>query len=479
MAGIRIEGNASGNVGEVDVNHNVFVNPPLVPTQSGFVALTSEVDPGVVTGSRLMRNLEATAEQRLRIAMDTPVFGVQFPGAAIDTSIWFQSATTQTIVQGSNYLTLNNSAINTINTYCLVKSYRAFPIYANSTTYFDCALQFNQGPVTNNTTEWGFGLVSTNASPTDGVFFRMNSVAEFRAVVSTAGVETTVLMANNLLTNGQVTRFMIAITDLGAEFYINNNLVASIPITTTNADGVIVATPEQPIFFRVINVGVAPPTPTQMKISYVGVVLQEFQTAKPWSNIMAGMGGMGPQGQTGGTMGSTALFTNNLAAGAGAAATNTTAALGSGLGGQFSLQPILAVPTDGIISSYQVPAGTNALEGKTLYITGVHITGVVSTVLVGGAVFGLWSLAFGHTAVALNTGEAAGTKAPRRLPLGIQTWAAAAAVGVQADRDIHIQFNSPIVVQPGEFVQTVMKNVGVVTTSGVITFLISFDSYWE
>ena len=113
MAGIRVEGNASGNVGEVDVNHNTFVNPPLVNTQSGFVSLTSEVDPGVVLGSRLMRNLELTAEQRLRVAFDTPLLSAQFPGAAVDTSIWFQGATTMTIVQGSQYLTLNNSSIVT------------------------------------------------------------------------------------------------------------------------------------------------------------------------------------------------------------------------------------------------------------------------------------------------------------------------------------------------------------------------------
>ena len=55
---------------------------------------------------------------------------------------------------------------------------------------------------------------------------------------------------------------------------------------------------------------------------------------------------MSYQGQTGQTLGSTALYTNNLAAGAGAVMTNTTAALGSGLGGQFSALPTLAVGTD-------------------------------------------------------------------------------------------------------------------------------------
>ena len=191
---------------------------------------------------------------------------------------------------------------------------------------------------------------------------------------------------------------------------------------------------------------------------------------------------MGYQGPTGGTMGSTALYTNNHAPGAGTAATNTTAALGSGLGGQFSLLPTLAANTDGIISSYQVPLGTTAVPGKSLYVKGVYIRGIVTTVLAGNAtpVILLWSLAFGHNTVTLATAsDTAVLKSPRRIPLGIQTWAAAAAVATQADRDISIQLVSPVVVQPGEFIQTVAKNVGVVTTSGVITFLIAIDSYWE
>jgi hypothetical protein len=55
---------------------------------------------------------------------------------------------------------------------------------------------------------------------------------------------------------------------------------------------------------------------------------------------------MSYQGQTGQTLGSTALYTNSQAAGAGAAMTNTTAALGSGLGGQFAALPTLAISTD-------------------------------------------------------------------------------------------------------------------------------------
>jgi hypothetical protein len=87
-----------------------------------------------------------------------------------------------------------------------------------------------------------------------------------------------------------------------------------------------------------------------MKVSATNVTLGEMNNSQAWSHVLSGAGGMGYQGQTGGTLGSTALYTNNLAPTAGVAMTNTTAALGSGLGGQFSALPTLAVNNDGIIT---------------------------------------------------------------------------------------------------------------------------------
>jgi hypothetical protein len=177
-------------------------------------------------------------------------------------------------------------------------------------------------------------------------------------------------------------------------------------------------------------------------------------------------------------MGTTALYSNSLAAGAGLAATNTTAALGSGLGGQFTVLPTLAVGTDGIISSFQNPAAAAAVQGRTLYIRGVRIQGAVVVALTGGNVLYAYSLAFGHTAVSLATAEAAGTKAPRRIPLGYENYVVTAPAGTLG-QGVYMAFNAPIAVNPSEFVQIVAKNMGVVTTLGAISIQITFDSYWE
>ena len=115
-----------------------------------------------------------------------------------------------------------------------------------------------------------------------------------------------------------------------------------------------------PISFRSYNNAPVTGTAQIMKVGGVNVSLSDMNQTKAWAHVMAGAGGMSYQGQTGQTLGSTALYTNNLAAGAGAVMTNTTAALGSGLGGQFAALPTLAISTDGILSSYQVPVGTSA-----------------------------------------------------------------------------------------------------------------------
>lgn len=146
-------------------------------------------------------------------------------------------------------------------------------------------------------------------------------------------------------------------------------------------------------------------------------------------------------------MGSLALYVNNANPTA-AVPTNTTAALGVGLGGQFWETDTLAVNTDGIIQSYQVPAGTVNVQGKRLVIRGIYIDTFVQTALTGGGYNEVWTLNFGHTAVSLATGEAATTKARRVIPIGSRTVASAAAALTQLPRLNLDMGDNPVFVNP-------------------------------
>ncbi len=181
-------------------------------------------------------------------------------------------------------------------------------------------------------------------------------------------------------------------------------------------------------------------------------------------------------------MGSTAALSN--AAIAAAAALSNTAALVTGLGGSAAILPTfatvgLSAAGDGIVFSYQNPAGSINQTPRTLIITGVQVSSVCSTTLVGGPVNYSFSLAFGGTAVSLATAESATAKAPRRLAMGSQNYASAAAAGTTGGADIVRVMQSPIVVNPGEYIQLCARNLGSVTTAGVIVVSCGFDCYWE
>jgi hypothetical protein len=302
----------------------------------------------------------------------------------------------------------------------------------------------------------------------------------FRCVVNTGGSE---IVSDDLIasfpTYGTTNDYLVVLSEKTVEFWINDVLVST--LTRQSTAGATTASMNLPLFIRNYNSGVTS-TAQLIKVGYVNVSQGDLNTNKPWSHVIAGAGGMAYQNQTGaGSFGSAGNLTNSQGTASTAAMTNTTAALGTGLGGQFSTFPTLAVPTDGILSSIQLPAGTATVPGKSLYITGVKVHGAVTQLLVGGPVLYAYTLSFGNTAVSLATTETNGTvKAPRRIALGFETFAANAAVGVLGSpTGCYMAFNSPVVVQPGEFVQVTAKNLGTVTTGGIITFLVTFDGYLE
>ena len=145
--------------------------------------------------------------------------------------------------------------------------------------------------------------------------------------------------------------------------------------------------------------------------------------------------------------------------------------------------PTLAAASDGIVFSYLNPAPTINVTGRNLVIRGINVQGAVSVILAGGPVIYAYAVAFGHTALSLATAETgsfvtATAHAPRIVPIGIESYAATAAVGALGS-GCTLQLANPIVVLPGEYVALLARNIGVVTTTGAITIVAAFDAYWE
>lgn len=481
MSGLRISGDTSGNVAEVSVNKDLKVVTPMINTQAGYTVQTTSSDEGTVTGIRYNINPESSTDYKQRVGLDTFVFNEFFPGTVLNSNIWTAPVTTMTATVAAGFINLNAAASVASGGVARLSSYRNFPVFGAVKTYFESTLQFSRAPVTNNISEWGLAFATGVAAPTDGAIFRFNATGEFRCVVINNGVEiqSNSLDFNSLIGNNTTANFIISMGTAGVHFWINDILVAVILLTV--GGGNTISSCNLPIMYRTYNTAVTA-SAQSIKIGNVNITFGDNNYTKPYPHQVAGAGYHSSLTQTGAAViGQTAVWANGANPTA-AVPTATTAALGAGLGGIFIANINgLAVTTDFIVQSYQVPVGTAVIPGKSLYVTGIRVS-AVNGVVANGAGPTTWALAlaYGHTAVSLATAEAAGTKAPRRIPLGVQSLINAAAVGQPASPDIAYSLSTPIVVQPGEFIQTIMRFIANNSAATeAVNFYITFEGYFE
>lgn len=445
---------------------------------AGFVTLAVESDAGTVLGGRTVKPLKVSWDSRLRVGFDTLLFVDRFVDSSPQNTAIYNSVTS-TMTNGvlSGWLLLN-SGLNTSNgTYAKYQTYRSFPVYHGFGTKFTCYGGFDSIP-TNNVAEIGLGIAATNATPTDGLFFRLSGTNLY-AVKNNAGTEVlSSAISTGLISTGVTHKFEIDIQQDRAIFSIDNSYVSTMGLTTGSILGSegMTASNELPLLLRTYNFGV-PSSAQRIRVSSVIVSQQDANTFKPYDSISNGLGLIGSQGQTGQPMGSTALYPNNFVPTA-ASGSNTVAALGSGLGGLFIWNADVGSHLeDYIIDSYAIPAGTSTVPGKCLYIHGVRI-GTTNLALTAGPIANAFLLAYGHTSESLATSETATSKAPRFLPLGTVGMPNAAAAGSQY-RTISFNFQAPVVVNPGEYVAVVSRFFAGSGLALNAEYNIGFDSSWE
>lgn len=486
---VIIKSGSSGNLAGVDADGNLKVTTPQVtttagvenPDQVGAIRMFSEVDPGTVTGEATLISPEADSDFRLRVATDTIFDDETFNYTAQNTGKHNNQTSTMTFSYGTGGLLTNSASTTSNTTGCSIATYAMFPFFSSGVQKYDqFELSFSAQPVANTIVDWGsFHRPTSNPyAPTDGVYFRLTSAGVF-GVINHNGTETTTSPFTFTYNNGEVYRFLILSSNSHVEFWINDILYGTIETPVGQAQPFMSAA--LPIALRHTIAGGAAGGVFQVTLRGYGVSVGGANIVRESGEIGNGMFGS-YQGLSGGTMGTLANYANSTNPTA-AVPTNTTAALGSGLGGQFWETASLALTTDGIICSYQVPAGTVSIPGKRLKINGIYLQSYIQTVIVGGPFVSQYSLAFGHTAVSLATAEAATTKAARRVPLPpftqLVTAAQAVSTMVSQPGGSYMALTNPVYVNPGEFVALVTKHVGTVGTSGTIAHVVSFVYSWE
>lgn len=495
MSGFRIEGNVSGNVAEVDSSHNIYVRTPGYDSTGASVgggpangnAMFSENDAGTATGTRYVASPETDDDYRLRMANDFILDTETFNYAAQNTGKHTYSTSTMTFTWATSGLTSNGSGITTTGTGATFGTYAEFPMLGAQHIYCETEASLTAATTTNMIID--FGLFrrgsSTAYAPGDGVYFRLNP-SGWIGVVNYNGVETTVNLSAFTHTINQKYQFVISITQRDVEFWIDNVLYGH--LATPSGQGQPFLSATLPFSIRHANTGTAG--------AVIQLVVNNYNVCNGGMIVNRTLGEIGNaalgsyQGLSGGTMGQLIAGTvtsGTLVKPTAAVPSNTSlvANLPNSLGGRIweQLTSGLAGNTDGIFVSYTVPAGTVSVQGKRLKVTGIKLSGMVSTVVVGGPAYTEWYIAFGHTADSLATTESATSKAPRRvmLPELTTNMGAAAAAGTLLVQPAYVSmFDQPIYVNPGERIALVgNKTITTAISSGVLSFTYQFIYSWE
>lgn len=479
MANINTGGSTAG-IADVNSDYELQVALSKTITKAGYVAAIAENDDGSLFGSKTVGSLKTSYNDRLQVGLSTPLFNYTFNATAQDTGQLRYVTSTMTTTWTGTGMLLNTSSSTASGNGTMVSTWRQFALNKYGGILFDFELLLTAALLANQEITCGwFPFGTGTAVPTEGVYFKLTNAGLFGFTnfnSSEANVTGLMATAESFAAN-TVYKISMVVYEHKVFFLRDGVLLANGILDIPVAVGQSTGTGCFPVSTQFRNTAIVSGAPVaQCRITDVAVTQLDANLGLNLPTVQASLGLMGGQGANGGTMGSTALYGNNLAVGAGAALSNTVATGFIGLGGQFAVLPTLTVGTDGIVCSYQNPAGGINQTPRTLLIYGVRIQGVVTTILAGGPVIYAYSLAYGHTTVSMATAEGVAAKAPRREALGIESYATNAAVGTVGGQGIYIQFAQPRVVNPGEFIAVCAKNLGTVTTTGAIVILVTFDA---
>lgn len=430
---------------------------------AGYVAIATENDAGLArSNARYMGEPEATRDSRLRIAIDTVLFDDSFPGAALSSAVWQTTLSTMTVAVASGRLSLNSGNSLASAAVARVQSYATFPLYGSAATYLEFDYANTGGPQTaGHIVEIGFGYAATTATPTVGAYFKWDGDV-LRAVLNFNGTEVTsdVAVAYTPAV-GDFAHYVVEWTEDAVVYWVDDIAVAIIERPSTNGNATVIR--RLPILFRHYNNG-AVAQAIQPQLSSVSVGLGEMDAGIMDTTRAAISGRSTMQGQPGGTMGSTANYANSAAPAA--ATLSNTAAGYTTLGGQFAFAAPAGAETDYALFGWQNPAGSASALGQNALIRRVRIDSVnVGAAVATTATVVQWGIGVGSTAVSLATAEAAATRAPRRLAMGVQSWVVGAAIGASAEA-LYMDFDPPLLVEPGTFFHVICKvPVGTATAS--------------
>ena len=486
MAVVQTGSNTAG-VANVDAGYNLQV---ATNKDRSSVVIFCENDPGTITGTPSNKSPEVSQEYRQRVGLDTILFTDTFNATAQNTGNWKHSFTTMTMTQSAGFLNINAAGTSTVaNNYAYLQSWRYFPLLGTAPLAVEFTGQITALPVANEVFLAGLGVMTGAAEPVDGAWFELTSNGLNGVLRYNSGVAQKITLISDVATfplNSNA-KYVMVIGERQIEYWIDDVLYGELDMP--NAQGQPFMTSALPLFMLKYNSGTVGSTPNMIvKVGDISITLMDINANMTWANQMANCG-YGLQGQNGGTMGNSMVQWNNTTLPTAAAATNTTAALGAFLGGSFLMNAPATGATDLIVSSWINPIGGVNQTPRTIKLRGIKVDCVntvaaVATTATTFAVAVAWGAVQANIAASLAGTETGSfvnntTKIRRIQPIGVIHFPVAAVVGAVAN-PIQFDFEAPLVINPGEYIQIIAKPlVGTATATEVFHWIISPNLYHE
>lgn len=395
-------------------------------------------------------------------------------GAAVNTVVWTQSLTTQTMTQANESILFNASAITTTTTGSMLASTMQFfkkpriPLLVRFTK-----VQFNH--FNNAVMEMGFGLPvsATAATPVpNGCFLRKDTDGAVYLVNSFNGTET----LSPALTSPNKTNFytvevvvmddnsMVRVYDSSGICIIDQSLSFAV------ANQATWSVSHLPIFVRTYN-NTAPASAPSLRISTTAVYELDIDDTEPFTHKMTGLGKhLWNNPFT--AFNQLANYANNTAP-----TTRTpsnTAAGETTLGGQISW----ANGANSFGASDTLDLILFGYQNVTPYQ--MVITDLMVDTLNLGAAVGATEYTIQYFIAVNGTAISLATATYTRQTLGFQSIATGSAIGARFNPRFSENFQSPIVVEAGRFVVLGARVISGTATAGqIIRTLAAFKGYFK
>ena len=458
----------------------------LTPPNRAAIALTAggALQAGADFRVGRIQRVDETGGPRTNV--DSILFFDDCEGAAVDTNKWLQTISTSTITQlGTTGVLFNANSTLTNGAGAMQTSNRKFPMWPGAALLYR-AVARPTTHVANGVIELGFGAPAAvaSATATDGAHWRKDTAGQWLPVVVINSTEYLGTPISNAAFTAAVpvtdyAVFTIELRHTAARFCIYTHggtlVVAQDMDFTAIGTGVPgIAQTHVGVFEREYNLGTVVTTAVQFYRAAVSVTQLDAAQQRGFASVMSGASLGFWQSPTLYTQ--TPNFANQIAPTTRTPANTTEQE--TTLGGHVSWNnggtSFGASDTvDLVLFGFTVPSP------YSFVLTGLRLSTVNLGAANGAAPYTIeYALAVGHNSASLAT---TAPNAPRFIPLGFQSLAAAAAIGATFDKDSIWSPGTPIAVQPNRHIALVARVIGgsIATTSQVIRTIAAIDGYWE